>query len=155
MLWRSITPALAQALVRPATKVRSRAGEILIANFDDRDSDPSFREAWRKAVPALAKATQASDIKVRNGALAILGKLGPEAREALPALSSLADHAEDASVKSAATEAINSISSVDDLKTQDPARRAAAATAIGRAESNRPGGKSRRGTHTGQSLFNE
>ena len=37
-----------QAAPSSSAEVRSRAGEILVHNFKDRDSDPSFREAWRK-----------------------------------------------------------------------------------------------------------
>jgi HEAT repeat protein len=124
--------AMCKQLMSASPEVRSRAGEILVDNFKDRDSDPSFREAWRKSVPSLARAIQTDDVRVRNGAVAILSMLGPAAGEALPALRSLANHTLDASVKSAAQGAITSISSVDDLKAREPSVRAAAAMALGR-----------------------
>jgi HEAT repeat protein len=125
--------AMSRMLSSPCADVRSRAGYILIDNVNDTDFDPAFREAWRRAVPALAKAaTQVDDVTARGGALAILTKLGPEAREALPALRLLEKGSDDGPVSSAAKAAARSISSVDDLKSSDPTVRAAAAAAIGR-----------------------
>ena len=101
-------------------------------NFRDRGGDPSLREAWRKAVPALAAATSSEDGKVRHGAIMILSLLGPEARDALPTMSSLAHETQDAAVRSAAENAIKSISCIDDLKAKDPSVRIAATEILGR-----------------------
>ena len=125
---------LCRALKSQAAEIRSRAGEILLDNFNDPGTDPSFREAWRQAVPSLAKATKSEDVKVRDGALAILGLLGPEAGEALPTLRSLARDTQGPAIKAAAEGAIKSISSIDDLKSQDPALRIAAALTLGRLD---------------------
>jgi HEAT repeat protein len=124
--------ALCRALKSSAPEVRSRAGEVLMDGLRDPGTDPSLQEAWRQAVLPLAEATKSEDIKVRNGALAILTRLGPEAAEALPALRSLAAHTEEASLKSAAAEAIKSVACVEDLKARDPAVRIAASDVIGR-----------------------
>ena len=123
--------ALCGVLKSAAPEVRSRAGAILLGHFNDADSDDSTREAWRKALPSLAEVTKSEDVKVRQGALAILTLLGPEARDALPALRSLADQSPDAAVKSDAEGAIKSISSIDNLKANDPAVRIAAAVTLG------------------------
>ena len=124
--------ASCRALKSAAPEVRSRAGAALLDHFNDGDIDASIREAWRKAVPSLAEATKSDDAKMRFGALTILTLLGPEAGEALSALRSLADHTPDAELKSATEGAIKSISSIDDLKSNDPAVRIAAAVTLGR-----------------------
>jgi HEAT repeat protein len=127
--------ALCRALKSPASAIRYRAGEILIHSFQTGPgTDPSFREAWRKAVPTVAEATKSADVKVRNGALAILSMLGPEAPAALAPLRTLARDSQDSSVRSAAQAAIDSISCGDRLKASDPTVRIAAAELVGRLD---------------------
>jgi len=128
-LWIS---ALCRVLKSSIPEIRSRAVEIMMDNFKDPGTDPSFREAWRKAVSPLAEATKSEDNKVHNAALAILGMLGPEAGEALATLRSLVHDSPDAGVRQAARGATQSISSIDDLKAKDPAVRIAAAETLGR-----------------------
>jgi HEAT repeat protein len=123
---------LARALKSPGEAIRSRAVEILMGSLSDPGFDPSFREAWLKAVPTLAEATKSDGGEVRDGVLAILGRLGPEAGEALPILRLLAHDSKDPNVRSTAEAAIKSISSLDHLKAKDPAERIAAAATLGR-----------------------
>ncbi len=124
--------AMCKALTSPTREIRSRASEILMDSFRDPGTDLSFREAWRRAVPALAQATRSEDPKVRTGALTMLRLLGPEATEALPTLRSQVHEASGAVGKLAALAAIESITCVDDLNSKDPAARIAAAGALGR-----------------------
>jgi HEAT repeat protein len=123
--------ALARAVTSAAAPVRFRSLEILADSFNDPGTDPSFREAWRKAAPALARATASEDGEVRIGALAILNMLGPEAGEALPALRTVLHKTRDSALRSAAEKAIKSISCADDLNAKNPALRIAAASALG------------------------
>jgi len=126
--------ALGRALSSAAPEVRSRAMELLMDNFKDRRSDLSFREAWRKIVPAVAEATKSEDARFSNGALAILGMLGPEAEAALTTLRSLPHDAPGAALGPAVEGAIHSITSIEDLKSKDSAVRIAAARTLGRLD---------------------
>ena len=82
--------------------VRSRAAEVLVDSLRDPGTDPSFRDAWRKAVAGLVESAASQDAKVRDCSLAILGMLGPVAGQALGPMSSLARDAKDPAVRSAA-----------------------------------------------------
>jgi HEAT repeat protein len=124
--------ALGKALKSPAVAVRSRAAEVLVEAVNEPGADPSLRAAWHQIVPNLAAATQSDDEKVRVGALALLARLGPEAREALVTLRSLSESAPEPAIRSAALSAIKSITVIDDLKANHPAARVAAADALGR-----------------------
>ncbi len=115
--------ALCRALKSTVPGIRSRAVDILADNFKNPGTDPSFREAWRKAVSPLAEAIKSDDDKVRSAVLAMLGMLGPQAGDALVALKALARDSREGTVRSAALEAIKSITSVDDLKAKDPSVR--------------------------------
>jgi HEAT repeat protein len=123
--------AMGRALKSPAVAVRSRAAEILLDALNERGTDPSFRAAWRGAVPLLAAATHGQDDKVRVAALAILNRLGPDAADALPVLRSLVTSTEEPAIRSAAESAIKSITVIDDLKAKDPDARVAAAGTLG------------------------
>lgn len=123
---------LGKMLKDPASEIRTRAVEILVDSFKDPLADAPFRETWRKLVPALAEATRSSDVRVRNGALAILALLGPEAGQSLASLRSLSQDTQDSAVRAAAEAAIKSIASIDDLKAKDPAARVAACEGLGR-----------------------
>ena len=115
--------ALCEALKSPVSAIRSRAGEILFDSFNVPGTDPSFREAWRQAVPTLIEVTKSEDVKVRNGTLAILRMLGPVAVPALPAMRSLARDSQERAVREAALGAIESISCADGLNASDPTLR--------------------------------
>ena len=108
-----------------------RAVEILLEAVNQSQADERSREAWRKAVPELARATASKDAKVRDGALTLLARLGPEARGAEDALASLAKNTQDTSVRAAAEAAIRAVTSTEGLRSKDAATRIAAARALG------------------------
>ena len=83
--------SLAKLLASPSDAVRARAVEILLEAVNQSQADERSREAWRKAVPELARATASKDAKVRDGALTLLARLGPEARGTEDALASLVE----------------------------------------------------------------
>jgi HEAT repeat protein len=126
--------ALGRAIKSPAALVRSRAMKLLMDNFNDPGTDPSFRDAWRKIVPILTEVTRSGELSLRIAALALLGRLGPEARESLPALRSLEHESPEAAVRSAAGGAIPSVACIDALNAKDAAVRIAAAEALGRLD---------------------
>jgi HEAT repeat protein len=126
--------ALGRAIKSETPALPFRAMEILADNFKDRGFDPAFRDAWRKIVPALAEAAKSKDKKNANGAVRILGMLGPEAEEALPSLRALQLDATDAGTGTGVEGAIKSISSAVDLTSKDPAVRLAAVERIRRLD---------------------
>jgi HEAT repeat protein len=123
---------LSKTLTSPAVQIRSRAVEILADSVKDSHPEEWYRDAWRKIVRDLAKSTASEDVKVRNGSMAILELLGPEAREALGTLEALALNSQDPGARAPIERAIESISSVDRLKSQDPKVRLSACETVGR-----------------------
>jgi HEAT repeat protein len=123
--------SLAKLLMSPSEPVRARAVEILLEEVNQPQAEEWSREAWRTAVPELARAAASKDAKVRDGALTLLARLGPEAKGAEDALASLAKSTQDTSVRAAAEAALRAVTSTDGLRSKDAATRIAAARALG------------------------
>ena len=69
---------MGRALKSSVGDVRYRAIEILTESIAHTHADPSLIDAWRKVIPALAEVTGSADPRLCNGALSLLGQLGPE-----------------------------------------------------------------------------
>jgi HEAT repeat protein len=123
--------SLAKLLESSSDSVRGRSAEILLEAVNQPQAEEWSRDAWRKAVPDLARAAASKDSKVRDGALTLLSRLGPEAKGAEEALASLAKDSQDTSVRASAEAALRAVTSTDGLRSKDAATRIAAARALG------------------------
>ena len=124
---------LARSLASPAVQIRSRPIEILVDSVTDPHADDWYRDAWRKIVPDLAKATASEDNKVRGGSLALPGTARAiGGRSAWRPGIAGAEHSGFWRPRGRPTREIESISSVDRLNARDPKIRIAAAETLGR-----------------------
>lgn len=121
---------LAELLKSKAEPIRARAAEVLVDSSAKNLDDVSIRDVWKQLVPSLVEALKSDDPKTAAAALAVLGNMGPEAAGSLEAVRALAASGEDPAAP-AAREAVKRIGALEDLRSEDPAVRSAAAAILG------------------------